>query len=67
MRIEVEAKIILTTEEAESEGLRAEDLVLAAEQKLNGLPLFYHPVEAANRLQTKYGIRVHMGSIEQIT
>lgn len=58
MRIEVKAKIILTVPEPKAEE-PSEEIVLAVERHLNGLPLF-----ETMEQQTKVGIRVHTGTME---
>lgn len=70
MRIEVNAKIILTAQGLEGAPLELEpeDIVLAAEQKLNNLPLCAIPDGVVMPpAKAQYGIRVHMNKITQIT
>lgn len=73
MRIEVNAKVILTAQGFEGAPLdpelKAEDIVFTAEQLLNGLPSLYYIYGEPRGLVAKaqYGIRVHMNEITQVT
>jgi len=62
MQITVKAKIILTIPEIKEKAKETpEDIVLAIEQYLNGLPLF-----VTSEGREKVGIRVHTGAMEVI-